>query len=48
MTWKQMFVKWSEEFEKSWDESKGDDYLDAIEAFAKQKIVDYAGLEAKL
>jgi hypothetical protein len=48
MTWKQMFVKWSEEFEKSWDESKCFDYLGAIESFAKQKIADYAGLEAGL
>lgn len=47
ITWKQMFADWANEFETihagtDWDQ---EDYLDEIEKYARQKILEYAGLE---
>lgn len=52
VTWKQKFVVWANEFEQMYEsaewgtaETDGKDYLEAIEEFAKKKIIEFAGLE---
>ena len=46
ITWKQMFAQWANDFEivqpdAGWNQ---DDYLEAIEKFARHKILEYAGI----
>ncbi len=46
-TWKQLFVQWANDFETvnvgvDWDQKY---YLEEIEKFARQKILEYIGLE---
>ena len=46
ITWKQMFIDWSNEFETihsdtDWDKN---DYLEEIEKYAKRKILGYADI----
>ncbi|MCD8083003.1 MAG: hypothetical protein LUE86_05740 [Clostridiales bacterium] len=47
-TWKQQFVDWANEFEEMypdpgyWDEH---DYLETIEKYAKDKILEYGGIK---
>ena len=48
MDWKQMFVVWANEFEENygrtdWNESEKT-YQEAIEAFAKEKILQWVGI----
>lgn len=49
ITWKQMFIDWSNEFETihsdtDWDKN---DYLEEIEKYAKRKILGYADIIRK-
>ena len=47
ITWKQKFVEWANEFDEKypdpehWEDS---DYLDCIDAFAREKIGEYGGI----
>lgn len=46
ITWKQMFIDWSNEFETihsdtDWDKN---DYLEEIEKYAKRKILEYVDI----
>lgn len=52
ITWKQEFVVWANEFEQVYGKAEwrlsdngSTDYLETIEAFAKEKIRKFAGLE---
>lgn len=48
VTWKQQFVEWAKEFEQQHSEPEcweNDDYIDSIEEFAEEKILQYARLE---
>lgn len=47
ITWKQLFVQWANDFEaeKAGTDWNKEDYLEEIEKFARQKILEYAGSE---
>lgn len=48
ITWKQLFVDWANEFEEKYPESKyweDSDYLECMDAFATEKICEYARIE---
>lgn len=49
-TWKQKFVEWANEFEElhlDVDDNPDKDYLLLIDDFAKQKILEFGGIEEK-
>lgn len=48
IVWKQQFVTWANEFEEKYSESgywESNEYLDYIDAFVKERILEFAGLQ---
>lgn len=49
-TWKQKFVDWANEFTETYEPNKDvwpGNYLEVIEGFAREKILEFAGVEDK-
>lgn len=50
ITWKQKFVDWANEFAETYEPNKDvwpGNYLEVIEGFAREKILEFAGVEEK-
>ena len=50
ITWKQKFVDWANEFTETYEPNKDvwpGNYLEVIEGFAREKILEFAGVEEK-
>ena len=50
ITWKQKFVDWANEFTETYEPNKDvwpGNYLEVIEGFAREKILEFAGVEDK-
>ncbi|MFQ7834077.1 MAG: hypothetical protein ACLRHX_13470 [Mediterraneibacter gnavus] len=48
ITWKQKFVDWANEFTETYEPNKDvwpGNYLEVIEGFAREKILEFAGVE---
>lgn len=51
ITWKQKFVDWANEFTETYEPNKDvwpGNYLEVIEGFAREKILEFAGVEQYL
>lgn len=50
ITWKQKFVDWANEFTETYEPNKDvwpGNYLEVIEGFSREKILEFAGVEDK-